>query len=66
MASEIALALLPGSFQQLTTIGKHGGVLTAMAALGEQLPERLKATGRFSFESSPVIVDTADESPKTK
>lgn len=54
MTSEIALSLLPDSFSRLTELGKKGGVLTSMSAVGPELIERLKKTGRFQFESGPL------------
>jgi len=50
MLIECALALLDTS--KLTPLGQEGGVLTAVAALGDELPKRLEATKHFEFETS--------------
>ncbi|KAF8515322.1 Saccharopine dehydrogenase-domain-containing protein [Hysterangium stoloniferum] len=52
MLAESALALLDTS--KLTPIGKQGGVLTAVSALGDELVTRLDNSGRFQFESSII------------
>jgi len=63
--SETALGLLDGS--GLTTLGKEGGVLTAMAALGMDLVERMQKTGRFEYSSTLVSGNAiVDESKKTR
>ncbi|KAG8903197.1 hypothetical protein FRB99_003609 [Tulasnella sp. 403] len=70
MVSEIAFGLLPPNRAHLTSFGREGGVLTSMSALGLSLVERLKATGKFDFESE-IISDgvrtpSAFESRKTR
>jgi short subunit dehydrogenase-like uncharacterized protein len=56
MISESALAL---RFDQdkLPALGRKGGVLTPMSALGDVLIERMKKTGCFEFTSE--VVDEA-------
>ncbi|KIJ51266.1 hypothetical protein M422DRAFT_223745 [Sphaerobolus stellatus SS14] len=50
MLAECALALLEPS--KLTPLAKEGGILTAVSALGDELPKRLEKTGRFEFQTS--------------
>jgi short subunit dehydrogenase-like uncharacterized protein len=50
MISEAALSIAL-SHEQLPELGQRGGVLTPMSALGDVLIERLKASGKFEFES---------------
>jgi short subunit dehydrogenase-like uncharacterized protein len=50
MISESALALLL-DYDSLPSLGRRGGVLTSMSAMGDVLIERLKDTGMFQFES---------------
>jgi len=52
MLAECALALRDTS--KLTLLGKQGGVLTAVSALGDELVTRLDISGRFQFESSII------------
>ncbi|KIO28863.1 hypothetical protein M407DRAFT_21940 [Tulasnella calospora MUT 4182] len=54
MVGEIALALLPPNRERLTALAKKGGVLTPASALGQELVERLKRTGRFEFNEEQV------------
>ncbi|KAH8110427.1 Saccharopine dehydrogenase-domain-containing protein [Phellopilus nigrolimitatus] len=49
MIAECALALLAP--ERLPALGREGGVLTPMTALGDVLIKRLAASGRFEFES---------------
>ena len=49
MASEGALCLL--SPEKLPPLGRAGGVLTPMSALGDVLLRRLAASGRVEIES---------------
>lgn len=56
MVSESALALLL-NYDSLPSLGRQGGVLTSMSAMGDVLIERLKDTGRFKFESSVLRKD---------
>jgi short subunit dehydrogenase-like uncharacterized protein len=56
MIAEAALCILL-SHQQLPELGKRGGILTPMSGLGDVLIERLKATGKFEFESKMHVVD---------
>lgn len=60
MTSEIALALLPTWYPQLTHIAKIGGVLTPTAALGFVLKERLESSGRFQIVSEMIDTDPLD------
>lgn len=55
MVAESALSLLL-SHESLPELGKRGGVLTPMSALGSTLLDRLEKSGRFVFESS-VLTD---------
>jgi len=50
MVSESALALLL-DYDSLPPLGRQGGVLTSMSAMGDVLIERLKNTRRFKFDS---------------
>lgn len=52
MLIECGLALLDKS--KLTPLGREGGVLTAVTALGDELPKRLEQTGKFEFETSII------------
>lgn len=54
MLGESALALVQDT-ERLPALGKMGGVLTPMTALGDVLIERLKKTGQFEFESEVVL-----------
>jgi short subunit dehydrogenase-like uncharacterized protein len=56
MIAEAALCILL-SHEELPELGKRGGVLTPMSGLGDLLIERLKATGKFEFESKMHVVD---------
>lgn len=49
MVSESALCLLTP--EKLPSLGRIGGVLTPMSALGDVLLRRLAASGRFEIES---------------
>lgn len=60
MTSEIALALLPTWYPQLTHMAKQGGVLTPTAALGTVLKERMESSGRFQFQSEMIDTDPSD------
>ncbi|KAG8871886.1 hypothetical protein FRB98_000430 [Tulasnella sp. 332] len=60
MTSEIALALLPTWYPQLTPMAKQGGVLTPTAALGTVLKERLEGSGRFQVDSEMMDIDPLD------
>ena len=62
MVSESALALLL-NYDTLPSLGRKGGVLTSMSAMGDVLIERLKDTGRFKFES---VVLEKGEGKKTR
>jgi len=62
MVSESALALLL-DYDSLPSLGRQGGVLTSMSAMGDVLIERLKNTGRFKFES---VVMGKDDNVKTR
>jgi short subunit dehydrogenase-like uncharacterized protein len=53
MITEAALALVLDS-DKLPEIGKKGGVLTPMSALGQVLLERMEGTGRWKFESEVI------------
>lgn len=64
MISESALALVFDT-DKLPALGRRGGVLTPMSALGDVLIERLKDTGRFTFTSEIVHAQGA-EGKKTK
>jgi len=64
MTTEIAISLLPKHADQLTGLGKEGGVLTAMSAFGKPLVDRLVKTGKFTFESE--LVDADRENRKTR
>jgi len=55
MVSESAIALLPQNRDALTPLGREGGVLTPMSAIGDTLIERLKATDRIEIESFELI-----------
>jgi len=59
MVSESALAILLER-HALPPLADGGGVLTAMTALGDVLVARLRATGKFSFESE-IIEEGKDE-----
>jgi short subunit dehydrogenase-like uncharacterized protein len=50
--SALAIALEKDS---LPTLGRKGGVLTPMSALGDVLVRRLERSGRFEFEQ--YIID---------
>ncbi|KAG8953752.1 hypothetical protein FRC03_011682 [Tulasnella sp. 419] len=60
MTAEIALALLPANIDKITEMGKEGGVLTPMAAIGDVLVERLEATGKFSFQSDELEAENPE------
>jgi short subunit dehydrogenase-like uncharacterized protein len=55
MVSESAIALLPQNRDALTPLGREGGVLTSMSAIGDTLIERLKATGRIEIKSFELV-----------
>jgi short subunit dehydrogenase-like uncharacterized protein len=62
MVSEAALSIhLDGA--SLPELGKKGGVLTPMSALGDVLVRRLEGTGKFKFESGILV---GGESKKRK
>lgn len=61
MISESALAILL-DHDKLPTLGRRGGVLTSMSALGDVLLNRLTDTGRFTFTSG--LID--EEAKKTR
>jgi len=50
MIAESALSIVL-SYDELPPLGRQGGVLTPVSALGDVLIERLKASERFEFES---------------
>jgi short subunit dehydrogenase-like uncharacterized protein len=50
MISEAALSIAL-SIDELPLLGRQGGVMTPMSALGDVLVERLKTSGKFEFES---------------
>jgi short subunit dehydrogenase-like uncharacterized protein len=50
MISECALAIV-FDHDSLPELGRKGGVLTPMSALGDVLVRRLEGTGSFRFES---------------
>ena len=50
MISEAGLSIAL-SHKKLPELGRRGGVLTPMSALGDVLLERLTASGKFEFES---------------
>jgi short subunit dehydrogenase-like uncharacterized protein len=50
MIAESALSIV-FSFDKLPHLGRRGGILTPMSALGDVLIERLKGSGKFEFES---------------
>lgn len=54
MASESALCLLTP--EKIQPLGREGGVLTPMSALGDALLRRLAASGRFEIESEVLHV----------
>lgn len=58
MISESALSILL-SFSDLPLLGRQGGVLTPMSALGDVLIGRLTESGRFEFESG-LLQDERD------
>lgn len=66
MVAETALALLPSNRTGLTALGREGGILTPMAALGETLVERLKSSGRFEVESGEIIDGGRTEGKKIR
>ena len=51
MISEAALSLLLDK-PKLPAMGREGGILTPMTALGDVLIERLKKSSRFEIESA--------------
>ncbi|KZP18410.1 hypothetical protein FIBSPDRAFT_595724, partial [Athelia psychrophila] len=53
MISESALSILL-DYDKLPALGRRGGVLTPMSALGDVLINRLTDTGRFTFTSELV------------
>lgn len=57
MVGEVALALLPANHERLTALAKKGGVLTPASALGQELVDRLKGSGRFEFDEEQVHED---------
>ncbi|KAF7983029.1 hypothetical protein HWV62_24676 [Athelia sp. TMB] len=63
MISESALAILL-EHDKLPALGRRGGILTPMTALGDVLIKRLTDTGRFTFNSELLSVDT--EAKKTR
>lgn len=65
MISESALALLLNQ-DQLPLLGRKGGVLTPMTALGDVLIHRLKQSGRFDFVSEVVDGRGSVEEKKTR
>ncbi|KAG9049597.1 hypothetical protein FS837_009797 [Tulasnella sp. UAMH 9824] len=65
MVGEIALALLPASRERLPALAKKGGVLTPASALGQELVDRLRETGRFEFDEEEVY-DYGSESRKNR
>lgn len=60
MISESALLLLDK--ENLTELGKEGGILTPSTAFGGRLAEALEATGRFTVR----IEDVDGEDKKTR
>jgi len=56
MIAECALSLVLET-EHLPSFAKRGGVLTPMAAFGDVLIERLKASGRITIESDVVLAD---------
>ncbi|KAG8919811.1 hypothetical protein FRC00_010878 [Tulasnella sp. 408] len=65
MVGEIALALLPANRERLPALAKKGGVLTPASALGQELVDRLRGTGRFEFDEEQVY-DYGSESRKNR
>ena len=65
MISESALALVL-NIEKLPALGRKGGVLTPMSALGDVLIERLKETGRFQFTSEVVEAGGKGEPRRTR
>lgn len=61
MISESALSILL-DYDKLPALGRRGGVLTSMSALGDVLIKRLTDTGRFTFTSE--LID--EEGKKTR
>lgn len=61
MISESALAIHL-DHDSLPALGRRGGVLTPMTALGDALIRRLTDTGRFTFTSG--LID--EEAKKTR
>jgi len=66
MVSESALALLPANREGLTALGREGGLLTPMSAIGGTLIERLKKTTLFDFESTELVDGGRTEAKKIK
>jgi short subunit dehydrogenase-like uncharacterized protein len=55
IVSESGIALLPSNRKTLPKLGQEGGILTPTTAIGEQLAERLTATGYFDFETGELV-----------
>jgi len=60
---EASLSILL-NFDKLPTLGKEGGILTPMSALGDVLVDRLERTGRF-VQHSEIVSDAKTSNKKT-